>query len=108
MNIDKIGRVGGFGYETKKPSVPAKAETTGPVDTITISDAAKKIASEAKLQSEVKQIAKQIVSMPPDEDRSEKIKAVKERLKNGDYDNLSTEMLDKISDQIASTFLGQQ
>lgn len=108
MNIDKIGRVGSFGYETKKPAVPAKTETTGPVDTITISDAAKKIASEAKLQAEVKQIAKQIVSMPPDEDRTEKIKAVKERLKNGDYDNLSTEMLDKISDQIASTFLGQQ
>ncbi len=108
MNIDKIGRVGGFGYETKKAAVPAKTETTGPVDTISISDAAKKIASEAKLQAEVKQIAKQIVSMPPEEDRTEKIKAVKERLKNGEYDNLSTEMLDKISDQIASTFLGQQ
>ncbi|GBF49590.1 hypothetical protein LPTSP4_11060 [Leptospira ryugenii] len=108
MNIDKVGRVGGFGYESKKTNTPAKTESTGPVDTISISDAAKKIASEAKLQSEVKQIAKQIVSMPPEEDRTEKIKAVKERLKNGEYDNLSTEMLDKISDQIANTFLGQQ
>ncbi|TGN20134.1 flagellar biosynthesis anti-sigma factor FlgM [Leptospira idonii] len=108
MNVDKVGRIGGFGYEPKKTTAASKSETTGPVDTISISDAAKKIASEAKLQSEVKQIAKQIVSAPPEEDRTEKLKNVKERLKNGDYDNLSNEMLDKISDQIASTFLGQQ
>lgn len=108
MNIDKIGRVGGYGYEPKKTTNPPVSETQGPVDTISISDAAKKIASEAKLQSEVKQIAKQIVQAPPEEDRAEKIKAVKERLKNGDYDNLSSEMLDKISDQVATSFLGQQ
>ncbi|MCU0824209.1 MAG: flagellar biosynthesis anti-sigma factor FlgM [Leptospira sp.] len=108
MNIDKVGRVGGYGYEPKKTSNPSVSETQGPVDTISISDAAKKIASEAKLQAEVKQIAKQIVQAPPEEDRSEKIKAVKERLKNGDYDNLSQEMLEKISDQVASSFLGQQ
>ncbi|MDF3819462.1 flagellar biosynthesis anti-sigma factor FlgM [Leptospira sp. 96542] len=108
MNVDKVGRVGGYGYEPKKTPNTSKTENQGPVDTISISDAAKKIASEAKLQSEVKQIAKQIVSAPPEEDRSEKIKAVKERLKNGDYDNLSTEVLDKISDQIVSSFLGQQ
>ncbi|EKJ85505.1 flagellar biosynthesis anti-sigma factor FlgM [Leptospira meyeri] len=108
MNVDKVGRVGGYGYEPKKTQGPKETETQAPVDTISISDAAKKIASEAKLQAEVKQIAKQIVQAPPEEDRTEKIKAIKERLKNGDYDNLSTEMLDKISDQIASTFLGQQ
>ncbi|TGN11906.1 flagellar biosynthesis anti-sigma factor FlgM [Leptospira ilyithenensis] len=107
MNVDKIGRVGGYGYEPKKTASTSKTESNGPVDTISISDAAKKLATEAKLQSEVKQIAKQIVSAPPEEDRTEKIKAVKDRLKNGDYDNLSNNMLDKISDQIASTFLGQ-
>lgn len=107
MNIDKVGRVGGYGYEPKKTNSTPKSENQTPVDTISISDAAKKIASEAKLQAEVKQIAKQIVAAPPEEDRSEKIKAVKERLKNGEYDNLSKEVLDRISDQIASSFLGQ-
>ncbi len=107
MNIDKVGRVGGYGYEPKKSNVTPKTESAGPVDTINISDAAKKVALEAKLQSEIKTIAKQIVVAPPEEDRLEKIKAVKERLKNGEYDNLSNEMLDKISEQITSSFLGQ-
>jgi len=107
MNIDKVGRIGGYGYEPKKPGNVSKTEVSGPVDTIHISDAAKKMAEEAKLHAEVKQIAKQIIVLPPEEDRAEKIKAVKERLRNGEYDNLSSEMLDRISDQIAANFLGQ-
>lgn len=43
MNIDKVGRVGGFGYEPKKPQGPKETESQAPVDTISISDAAKKI-----------------------------------------------------------------
>ncbi len=43
MNIDKVGRVGGYGYEPKKTSNPSVSETQGPVDTISISDAAKRL-----------------------------------------------------------------
>lgn len=43
MNVDKIGRVGGYGYEPKKTAATSKTESNGPVDTISISDAAKNL-----------------------------------------------------------------
>lgn len=106
MNIDRIGRIGGAGYEPKKTSHVAKNETSLGQDTVSISETAKQLSIQAKLSQEVAGITKQIVAEPESQDRADKLKEVKNKLKNGDYDNLSPEMLDKVSERITEVFLG--
>ncbi|WCL48571.1 flagellar biosynthesis anti-sigma factor FlgM [Leptospira sp. GIMC2001] len=106
MNIDRIGRVGGSGYEPKKASTTPKSETSLGQDSVTISDAAKQLSMEAKVRQEVTTIAKQILNEPETQEKTDKIKAVKEKLKNGEYDELSPEVLNKISERITEVFLG--
>ncbi|EMY76639.1 hypothetical protein LEP1GSC060_0314 [Leptospira weilii serovar Ranarum str. ICFT] len=107
MTIDKIGGIGGSGYESKRTVPVKKAESKETFDNVSISDTAKQKASEAKLQAEVQTITRKILSTPDDGDRSVKLKEIKEKLKNGDYDNLSADVLNTIADRISETMLGQ-
>ncbi len=43
------------------------------------------------------------VSKTPEEDRLQKIKDIKEKLKNGYYDNISEEILNKVADSLYDT-----
>ncbi|EPG68015.1 flagellar biosynthesis anti-sigma factor FlgM [Leptospira wolffii] len=107
MTIDKIGGIGGGSYEPRKTTPVRKNETKESFDNISISDTAKQKASEARLQAEVQTIAQKIVASPVDSERSAKLKEVKEKLKNGDYDNLSPEILNAVADRVAESFLGR-
>lgn len=106
MNVDKIGRIGSGGYEPRKTPPPVKNETTLGSDTVTISEQAQKLSMQAKLSQEVSAITKQILQEPESQERVEKLKEIKEKLKNGEYDNLSPEVLSKVSDRILDVFLG--
>lgn len=105
MNVDKVGGIGNSGYEPKKNAPVQKQAASGSYDNISISDTAKQRVTEAKIQAEVQNIAKKIVQSGPDSERSEKIKEIKAKLKNGEYDNLSPEVLDKIADNMTNVFL---
>ncbi|EMJ98452.1 flagellar biosynthesis anti-sigma factor FlgM [Leptospira sp. WS58.C1] len=107
MTIDKIGGIGGGSYEPRKSTPVRKTESKESFDNISISDTAKQKASEARIQAEVQTIAQKIVASPVDSERSNKLKEVKEKLKNGDYDNLSPEILNAVADRIAESFLGR-
>ncbi|GBF38038.1 flagellar biosynthesis anti-sigma factor FlgM [Leptospira johnsonii] len=107
MTIDKIGGIGGGSYEPRKSAPVRKTESKESFDNISISDTAKQKASEARIQAEVQTIAQKIVASPVDSERSTKLKEVKEKLKNGDYDNLSPEILNAVADRIAESFLGR-
>lgn len=106
MNIDRVGRIGGSGYEPKKTQSVQKQDTGLQQDSITISDTAKQLSLEAKVRQEVITISKQIVNQPETQERADKLKEVKERLKNGEYEELSPEVLNKISERISEVFLG--
>lgn len=106
MNIDRIGRIGGSGYEPKKTPNVSKNESKLGQDSVTISETAKQLSIQAKLTQEVASISKQIIAEPDTQERSDKIKEAKNKMKNGDYENLSPDMLDKISDRITEVFLG--
>ena len=106
MTINKVGSVGGSGYEPQKKQIQNIKETSGKSDNITISDAAKIKAGEIKLQTEVQNITKKILQSGQDAERTEKLKEIKAKLKNGDYDNLTPEMTEAISDKLTDVFLG--
>lgn len=105
MTIERIGGTSP-NFEPKKTTPLKKSEVVEPKDNVSISDAARQKAIEAKLQAEIKSISKQIGSKEEDTDRLEKIKEVKARLKNGEYENLSPDMLNKIAGNIVDTLLG--
>ncbi|EQA36911.1 hypothetical protein LEP1GSC050_0842 [Leptospira broomii serovar Hurstbridge str. 5399] len=107
MTIDKVGGISGGSYEPRKPTPVRKNEAKESFDNISISDTAKQKASEARLQAEVQTISQKIVSSPVDSERSAKLKEVKEKLKNGEYDTLSPEILNAVADRIAESFLGR-
>lgn len=106
MNVDKVSGIGNSGYEPKKSTPVQKQEIPGSYDNITISDAAKIKANESKIQAEVQAIAKKIIHSGEEIERTEKIKEIKSKLKNGDYDNISPEMLDKMAEKLTDIFLG--
>ncbi|MCE9501391.1 MAG: flagellar biosynthesis anti-sigma factor FlgM [Leptospira sp.] len=105
MTIDKIGGLGPQ-YEPRKSNPVKKSEPTEAKDNIFISDVARQKATEVKLQAEIKGIVGNLKSGGDDQERIEKLKEVKAKLKNGDYDNLSQEVLNKIADNISETLLG--
>jgi DNA repair ATPase RecN len=106
MNIDRIGRVGGSGYEPKKSSQIQKNDSSLGQDSVTISETAKQMSFEAKLRQEITTISKQIVSDPENQERSDKLKEVKEKLKKGEYDNINSDVLDQVAERITEVFLG--
>lgn len=106
MNVDKVGRVGSGSFEAKKVNAPSKTESAPVQDNVTISSTAMQLAVEAKLKSEVKEITSNIMKSGEDSERIEKLKLVKEKLKNGEYDTLSPDTLEKIAEKITDVFLG--
>ncbi len=94
MNIDKIGGIGPV-YGPKKTNKLNSIESISPKqDTIEISE-------EARIQHLMNLVKE--VSKTPEEDRLEKIKDIKEKLKNGYYDNISEEILNKVADTLYDT-----
>ena len=105
MTIERIGGIGP-NFEPKRTTPLKKSEAVEPKDNVSISDAARQRVIEAKLQAEIKTISKQIGSKEEDSERLDKIKEVKTRLKNGEYENLSPDMLNKIAGNIVDALLG--
>ncbi|MCC6275524.1 MAG: flagellar biosynthesis anti-sigma factor FlgM [Leptospiraceae bacterium] len=105
MTIDRIGGPR-QNFEPKRTTPLKKSEAVELKDNVSISDAARQRVMEAKLQTEIKSISRQIGSKEEDSERLEKIKEVKTRLKNGEYDNLTPEMLNKIAGNITESLLG--
>ena len=99
MIVDRIGGIGP-GYEPKKTdSVAKSADARRITDNVTISQEAAQAAEMAKVVK--------LVETTEDPSRAEKLQAVKERLQNGEYDQLSDEVLDQLADRVTSAFLGE-
>lgn len=99
MMIDKVGGVGPS-YGPRKTGPVERADKPAQVgDNVSISDEASRAALAAKTA--------RLASASEDESRVEKLRLVKERLAAGEYDNLTEEQLDRISDRLADSFLGQ-
>jgi hypothetical protein len=97
MVVDKVGGIGP-GYGPKK--IQTKAEVSrpeAPKDHVTISDAALR-------QQNIDRVKKLALSA---EDRTDKLKEVRERLASGVYDNPSDEIIGKAADQITDIFLSR-
>lgn len=95
MVIDKVGNTGGI-TQTNRTQSAKMQETDKPVfaaDTVSISSEAQKAQEMA--------VASRIVKSTP-EIREDKVKEAKEKLARGDYDKLSTEMLDKIASRLVN------
>jgi len=98
MMIDKVSGVGP-GYEPKKPNPAQRAEgTIRSGDNVSISDEAARAALAAKTAK--------LAQTSQDQNRAEKLREIKARLNNGEYDNPSDEMLGKIADKISDAFIG--
>ena len=96
--IDKIGNINKIYQQQKNEPLKKAAKPGLGSDSVSISPEAHKAA---EIAGHVKTVKTSV-----DDARVEKIKDVKEKLKNGDYDNLTPEMLDKIADRIAPALLG--
>ena len=95
MIVDRIGGIGP-GYEPKKTdSVAKSADARRITDNVTISQEAAQAAEMAKVVK--------LVETTEDPSRAEKLQAVKERLQNGEYDQLSDEVLDQLADRVLKT-----
>ncbi|MBE7410777.1 MAG: flagellar biosynthesis anti-sigma factor FlgM [Leptospiraceae bacterium] len=105
MTIERIG-ASRPSYEPKRTTPLKKNETVELKDNVSISDTARQRVMEAKLQTEIKNISRQIGSKEEDTERLEKLKEIKTRLKNGEYDNLTPEVLNKVAGNIAESLLG--
>lgn len=91
MNIDKVGGISPL-YGPKKPNKLSNVESiSSKQDKIEISE-------EARLQHLINIIKE--TSKAKDPERAEQIKLIKQRLKEGFYENLSEEILNKIADNL--------
>ena len=98
MMIDKVGGIGP-NYGPRKTEAATRAQNPARVsDNVMISEEASRAADTARVSKLAKHSA--------DSSRAEKLKEVKTRLANGDYNNLSDEIVDKIAERIADSFLG--
>ncbi len=97
MVIDKIGGINpSYGPRRSEPATKNE-KASRPMDNITISE-------EATRASEASKIAR-LASRSDETERSEKIKTIKDRLQNGEYDQLNEEVLSKIADSVVSSML---
>jgi anti-sigma28 factor (negative regulator of flagellin synthesis) len=96
MVIDKIGGSGPV-YGSKKTETTARAENPSrPSDNVQISAEASRAADTSRIARMAKE--------SPDTERSEKIKDIKQKLENGEYNTLSDALLSSVADKIASEF----
>lgn len=98
--IDKIGNIGKIFQQPKNDPVKKAPAKGAGNDSVSISP-------EARQAAEVANTVK-LVQNTPDDTRAEKLREVREKLKNGDYDQLSPEMLDSIADRVAPTLLSEE
>lgn len=77
-------------------------------DKIHISEEAKLKATELKLQADVQEITKKVLSLPTESDRAQKIKEVKEKLARGEYDNPTLEVLNGAADRLLLNVFSSQ
>jgi hypothetical protein len=106
MNIDRIGRIGNSGYDSRKSPVTSKSDSGQKADNVQLSPEAMVRIQETQMKEEVASITQKIMKSQDDPDRSQKIKEIKDKLKNGEYDHPSDEILKKAADRIADVFLG--
>ena len=95
--IEKIGNVNKPLSPAQKKNVEKSADNAKHADSVSISAEAHKAAETAALVK--------TVNSSTDPSRTEKIKEIKLKLKNGEYDNLSNEQLSKIADRLISSIL---
>jgi len=104
MTIEKINNLS-HSFESKKTATIRKNNISIPTDNIQISDVARKKAEEIKLQEDVKFFTNFTINRPEDSQKIQRLAEIKLKMKNGDYDNPSAEMLDKIADRLTSIFI---
>ncbi|MDH5656864.1 MAG: flagellar biosynthesis anti-sigma factor FlgM [Spirochaetia bacterium] len=98
MIVDKIGGTGpGYGprktENTTKPAHPARSS-----DNVVISEEAARAAETAKIA--------RLASGTEDQSRVEKLRIIKEKLNNGEYNNLSDDILNKTARNLSDTLFG--
>ena len=97
MVIDKIGNlnkvVGSDGVQKKNISRSSKG---GDVDSVSISREAVKAQEMAKVQETVRS---------SEDIRADRVQEVKSKLARGDYDNIGSEIIDKVADKIAQSLI---
>lgn len=104
--IDKIKGLGSS-YEPKKTTPSRKTEVSGlSGDNIEISETAKLRANELKMQSDVKSITQSTLSQTEDVERLDKIREIKSKIKNGTFDDYSSEVINKTADNLLKAFFG--
>lgn len=97
MMIDRVGGINP-GYGPRKNSGPVKADQAAkPGDNVVISEEASRAASSARIQK--------IVQTAEDPARVEKLNEVRAKLANGDYNDMTDQMLDAVADKVADSFL---
>lgn len=106
MAIEKINNINHL-YDAKKSASTRKSAYNSGGDNIHISDVAKEKAKEIKLQSDIKYYTNVAISQPEDTAKVERLKEIKAKLKSGYYDNLSSEVLDKVADNLIGVFFGK-
>ncbi|MCB1192783.1 MAG: flagellar biosynthesis anti-sigma factor FlgM [Leptospiraceae bacterium] len=100
--IQKISKLFAGNYNNSKQNVAFKKDKQSETDNIFISDVAKQL-------SEVHNITKLTMDrINGGELKAEKLKIVKAKLENNEYDDLSPEILNKIADNITKVFFGNE
>ncbi|MEM7182508.1 MAG: flagellar biosynthesis anti-sigma factor FlgM [Spirochaetota bacterium] len=107
MTIEKINKLG-LGYESQKTVTHKKNINFATTDNIQISEAARKRAEEVKLQADVEFYTKLTVSQPEREEKVHKLTSVKEKLKQGFYDNPSPEVLEKVAHNLVNVLMADR
>ncbi len=98
MNIDKISNAGKIIQSGRNQPVRGVEQSVS-MGTETLS-----ISSEAVKAQEMAAATRQVRATP--DVRSERVREVREKLMNGEYDNPGDELLEKIADKIARSLLG--
>jgi len=95
MVIDKIGNINNI-IEPKKTKSISSVKKDGKSDSIQISSEGKKAAETSRLN--------QIVKETPDI-RTDRVREIKEKIKDGSYDFNNNKMLEMVADRIANLLL---
>jgi len=97
MVIDKIGNINKVvGSEKVRQNKAQDTKVTQGQDTVSISKEAQQAQEMSKVVSTVRQT--------PDV-RADRVKEVKAKMANGDYDNPGSELLDKVAEKIAEALV---
>jgi len=97
MVIDKIGNIGKIlrPDQSQSPKKTHSSEKSG-ADTVNISAEALKAQEKAQAENSIRKTS---------DIRHERVQEVKNKLANGDYDNIDNEILEKVAEKIAQSFI---